>query len=76
MKQQQICVQIIKSGKANRIKSCVQRTKSNQHACTKKQTQIKSATEPVKSQIFVKGFVNRLQINVTINYTSYLFFHF
>ena len=47
--------------------------KSNQHACTRKQTQIKSATAPVKSQIFVKGFVNRLQINVTINYTRYLF---
>ena len=50
--------------------------KSNQHACTRKQTQIKSATGLVKSRIFVKGFVNRLQINVTINYTRYLFFIF
>ena len=40
--------------------------KSNQQVCTRKQTQIKSATGPVKSQIFVKGFVNRLQINVTV----------
>ena len=37
------------------------------------ENQLKSATGPVKSQIFVKGFVNRLQINVTINCTSYLF---
>ena len=65
-----------KTGNANQIKSCVHRTKikSDQHACTRKQTQIESATGPVKSQIFVKGFVNHLQINVTINYTSYLFF--
>ena len=35
---------------------------------------LKSANGPVKSQIFVKGFANRLQINVTINYyTSYIF---
>ena len=40
------------------------------------ENKLKSATGPVKSQIFVKGFVNRLQINVTINYTSYLFFIF
>ena len=33
---------------------------------------LKSATGPVKSQIFVTGFVNRLRINVTINYTGYL----
>ena len=65
-------VQIIKLVK--QIKSCVHRTKINQHACTRKQTQIKSATAPVKCQIFVKGFVNRLKINVTINYTRCLFF--
>ena len=48
--------------------------KSNQHAYTRKQTQIKLTTGPVKSQIFVKEFANRLQINVTINYyTSYIF---
>ena len=47
--------------------------KSNQHACSRKQTQIKSATRPVKSQMFGKGFVNRLQINVTFYYTNYLF---
>ena len=58
----QSCVQIIKLVK--QIKSCVHSTK------------IKSATGPVKSQIFLKRFVNRLQINVTINYTSYLFFIF
>ena len=39
----------------------------------RKLIQIKTATGPVKSRLFVKGFVNRLQINVTINYTSYLF---
>ena len=38
---------------------------------------LKSATGPVKSQIFVKGFANHFQINVTINYyTGYLFFIF
>ena len=72
----QCCVQIIKLVK--QIKSSAQSTKikSNQHACTRQQTQIKSATGPVKSQIFVEGFVNHLQINFTVNYTSYLFFIF
>ena len=40
---------------------------------------LKSATGPVKLQIILKGFVNRLQTNVTtINYnnTSHLFFIF
>ena len=65
-----------KTGKANQTKPCVNRTniKSNQHVCTRKQTQIKSATGPVKSQTFLEGLLNRLELNVTINYTSYLFF--
>ena len=50
--------------------------KSNQHACTSKKTQIKSATEPVKSQGSAKKFVNRFQISDTINYTTYLFLYF
>ena len=60
-----------KTGEANQI---LRSQSINQHGCTRKQTQIKSATGPVKSQIFAKGFVNRFQIIVTINYTSYLFF--
>ena len=66
----QSCVQITKLVKQIKSNLAFTELKSNQHACTKKQTQIKSATGPVKSQIFVKAFVNRLQINVTINYTS------
>ena len=62
-----------KSGKSNLAFAVL---KSNQDACTRKQTQIESATGPVKAQIFVKGFENRFQINVTINYTSYLYFIF
>ena len=40
------------------------------------ENKLKSATGPVISEIFVKGFANRLQINVIINYTIYLFFNF
>ena len=70
----QSCVQIKKLESKSNFALTV--LKSNQHACTRKQTQIKSATGPVKSQIFVKRFVNRPQINVTINYINYLFFIF
>ena len=38
------------------------------------ENKLKSATGLFKSQIFVKGFVNRFQINVTINYASNIFF--
>ena len=62
----QSCVQIIKLVKQIKSNLAFTELKSNQHACTRKQTQIKSATGPVKSQIFVKRFVNRIQINVTI----------
>ena len=40
------------------------------------ENKLKSATGLFKSQIFVKGFVNRFQINVTINYASNLFFFY
>ena len=72
----QSCVQILKLVKQSASNLPLTELKSNQHAGSRKQIQIKSATGPVKSQIFVKGFVNRLQINVTINYTRYLLFIF
>ena len=58
------------TGKANQIRTKITELKSNQHACTGKQTQISNWTIQISN--ICKGFVNRFQINVTINYTSYL----
>ena len=70
----QSCVQIIKL--VNQNKSCVHRTKIKLTCVRVLENKLNSTNGPVKSQIFVKRIAICLQINITINYTSSLFFIF